>query len=149
MRWSRDTGGRISGGTVVLGDLVFVSTLRKTTHAYGARTGQKVWDTNKGAFNPAIGDGDRVYLVGYASLFAMKPRADAQAERRKRVTRRQRDKARARRTRFEKNRYGVHGHRHPERLGRHCHRHRHEREIEGRIVVVEHKHCHRHIRRGR
>ena len=73
-RWTRSAEGRISGGTVVIGDLVFYSTLNKTTTAVGARTGRFVWRTRRGAFNPVVSDGHRVFLVGYSSLFALMPK---------------------------------------------------------------------------
>jgi outer membrane protein assembly factor BamB len=73
-RWTRTAEGKISGGTVVIGDLVFYSTLSKTTTAVGARTGKFIWRTRRGAFNPAVSDGRRLFLVGYSSLFALMPK---------------------------------------------------------------------------
>jgi outer membrane protein assembly factor BamB len=73
-RWTRSAEGKISGGTVVIGDLVFYSTLSRTTTAVGARTGDFVWRTRKGAFNPVVSDGHRLFLMGYSSLFALKPK---------------------------------------------------------------------------
>jgi outer membrane protein assembly factor BamB len=73
-RWTHHAEGKISGGTVVIGDLVFYSTLSRTTTAVGARTGQVLWSTRKGAFNPVVSDGERLYLMGYSSLFALKPK---------------------------------------------------------------------------
>jgi outer membrane protein assembly factor BamB len=73
-RWTRSAEGKISGGTVVIGDLVYYSTLSRTTTAVGARTGRFVWRTRKGAFNPVVSDGRRLYLMGYSSLFALKPK---------------------------------------------------------------------------
>jgi len=73
-RWTRSAEGKISGGTVVIGDLVFYSTLSKTTTAVGARTGKFIWRTRRGAFNPAVSDGRRLFLVGYSSLFALMPK---------------------------------------------------------------------------
>ena len=73
-RWTRSAEGKISGGTVVIGDLVFYSTLSRTTTAVGARTGDFVWRTRKGAFNPVVSDGHRIFLMGYSSVFALKPR---------------------------------------------------------------------------
>lgn len=72
-RWIRQAGGRISGGVQVIGDLVWASTLEKTTTAYGARTGRTVWQTKRGQYNPAVTDGRRIYFVGYSSLFALTP----------------------------------------------------------------------------
>jgi outer membrane protein assembly factor BamB len=73
-RWTHKAEGRISGGAVVIGDLVFYSTLAKTTTAVGARTGKFVWRTQRGAFNPVVSDGKRLFIVGYSSLFALAPR---------------------------------------------------------------------------
>ncbi len=72
-RWTHHADGKISGGVQVLGDLVFYSTLSRTTTALGARTGTPVWHTTRGAFNPVVSDGRRIYLVGYSSLFGLTP----------------------------------------------------------------------------
>lgn len=71
VKWSRNSGGKISGGPVVIGDLVFYSNLsRKSTAAVGAATGAPVWSIGRGAFNPVVSDGQRIYLVGYTNLYA-------------------------------------------------------------------------------
>jgi outer membrane protein assembly factor BamB len=71
VKWTRKSGGKISGGPTVIGDLVFYSNLsRKSTAAVGAATGAKVWTIGRGAFNPVISDGQRIYLVGYTNLYA-------------------------------------------------------------------------------
>jgi outer membrane protein assembly factor BamB len=73
-RWMRRLGRKISGAATIVGDLVFVSDLdKRTTWALGARTGRTVWKTHRGAFNPAISDGRRIYFTGYSSLFALDP----------------------------------------------------------------------------
>jgi outer membrane protein assembly factor BamB len=74
VRWSRPAGGKVSGGAVVLGDLVFYSTLNRTTTAVGARTGQKVWTTHRGAFNPVVSNGRGLFLVGYTNLYGLDAR---------------------------------------------------------------------------
>ena len=85
VRWRHDAGGRISGGPVVFGDLVFFSNLgRKSTTALGAATGKRVWATRRGAFNPAISDGRRIYLNGYSSLFMLSSRRQARIDERAR-----------------------------------------------------------------
>lgn len=81
VRWSRPTN-KISGGPVVIGDLVFYSTLAHDTAAVGAAHGSLVWHTNRGAFNPVVSDGRRIYLVGYSSLFLLETRAQARRDRR-------------------------------------------------------------------
>jgi outer membrane protein assembly factor BamB len=86
VRWSRDSGGKISGGPAVIGDLVFYSNLsRKSTAAVGAGTGKLVWSTRRGAFNPAISDGRRIYLNGYSSLFMFSERRQARRDARARA----------------------------------------------------------------
>jgi outer membrane protein assembly factor BamB len=90
VRWSRKAEGRISGSPVVIGGLVWYSTLAHTTAAVGGRTGRRVYLTHRGAFNPAVSDGHSVYLVGYSSLFALEPRHRTRAAKRRalRVTQR-------------------------------------------------------------
>jgi outer membrane protein assembly factor BamB len=72
VRWTHKSGGKISGGPVVIGDLVFYSNLsRHSTGAVGAANGRTVWSIGRGAFNPVVSDGQRIYLVGYATLYAL------------------------------------------------------------------------------
>jgi outer membrane protein assembly factor BamB len=110
VRWTRNAGGKISGSPSVIGDLVFYSNLsRRSTAAVGARTGQVVWTTARGAFNPVISDGRRIYLVGYSSLFMLAPPAQARSDARVRLRdpverRRARDRARAQAQRAQKRR---------------------------------------------
>jgi outer membrane protein assembly factor BamB len=110
VRWTRSVGGKISGAPVVIGDLVFYSNLsRRSSAALGARTGQTVWKTGRGAFNPAISDGRRIYLVGYSSLFSLaeprQARRDARVRLRDPVERRRaRNRAKAQAERSQKRR---------------------------------------------
>ena len=173
-RWVRSLGSKISGAASIIGDLVFVSDLgSRSTWALGAGTGKTVWKTRRGAFNPAISDGRRVYFTAYTSLFALDQRGrpfdgsaqsrarDARAARsatrrraarakaaRQRAARRQRARAIARRERQLRYRFAPHGHRHSGKLGykRSCHRHRHVYRLRGRTIVLRHSHCHSHIR---
>jgi outer membrane protein assembly factor BamB len=72
VRWAHASGGRISGAPVVIGDLVFYSNLgRRSTGALGAATGKLVWSIGRGAFNPVISDGRRLYLNGYSTLYML------------------------------------------------------------------------------
>nr|MBA3748714.1 PQQ-binding-like beta-propeller repeat protein [Solirubrobacterales bacterium] len=71
-RWVRWIGKKISGAATIVGDLVFFSDIaKKTTWALGAQTGQTVWKTRRGGFNPVISDGRRIYFAGLTSLFAL------------------------------------------------------------------------------
>jgi outer membrane protein assembly factor BamB len=85
VRWAHNAGGKISGAPVVIGDLVFYSNLsRRSSAALGAVTGKLVWSTGRGAFNPVISDGRRLYLVGYSSLFMLSPPRQARRDERAR-----------------------------------------------------------------
>ncbi len=75
VRWSYKAGGKISGGATVIGDVVYFSNIRKkSTIGLGARTGRKVFQFGRGAYNPAVSDGRRLYLTGYSSLYALVPK---------------------------------------------------------------------------
>jgi hypothetical protein len=69
----------VSGGAVVIGDTVWFSVLEKQTRALGARTGQLLFKINRGQFNPVVSDGERIYLVGHASLTALEPKRNQPA----------------------------------------------------------------------
>ena len=85
VRWAHNAGGKISGAPVVIGDLVFYSNLsRRSSAALGAVTGKLVWATGRGAFNPVISDGRRLYFVGYSSLFMLASPAQARRDERAR-----------------------------------------------------------------
>ena len=159
-RWVRSLGTKISGAATIIGDLVFVSDLgTRTTWALGARTGRTVWRTSRGAFNPAISDGRRIYFTAYTSLFALDPKArpfdrpaassaERRAADRKRSERRKAARARARHKRHIKYRFAAHGHRHSAKLGygRSCHPHKHVYKVRGKTIVLRHNHCHTHTR---
>lgn len=100
--WSRPAGGTVSGAASIIGRVVYFSTLTgRRTYGVSARTGRVLWTIGKGAFNPAVSDGKRLYITGYGAQYAfMMPRAYrsqriALAKRRKALERRrqQRDAA--------------------------------------------------------
>jgi outer membrane protein assembly factor BamB len=72
-RWVRNTGGRISGSAVVLGNMVWYSTLNHITQAVTAATGRPLFKTHRGFFNPIVSDGERIYLVGSTGITALEP----------------------------------------------------------------------------
>jgi outer membrane protein assembly factor BamB len=73
--WSRKEGGKISGGATVVGDVVYYSNWgKKTTTGRGVRTGKAVFSMQRGAFNPVISDGRTIFLTGYSTLYALRPR---------------------------------------------------------------------------
>jgi outer membrane protein assembly factor BamB len=69
--WSRSGGGTISGAASVIGRTVYFSALTaRRTYALSAKTGRVLWSLGKGAFNPAISDGNRVYITGFGAEYA-------------------------------------------------------------------------------
>jgi outer membrane protein assembly factor BamB len=80
--WSKGGFGKISGAGSVIGDVVYFSSLsQRRTYALGARTGRTLWSLGKGAFNPAISDGIRVYITGYGSEYGFTTRAQLAKDR--------------------------------------------------------------------
>ena len=73
--WRFDAHGRISGSATVLGRIVYFSDLAShRTYGLGISTGRLVFEKDTGAFDPAVSDGDHVYITGDSSLFALAPR---------------------------------------------------------------------------
>src|SRR3954451_19127804 len=98
--WSRPAGGIVSGAASIIGRVVYFSALTaRRTYAVSAKTGRLLWSVGKGAFNPAISDGKRVYITGYGGQYAFTtPRAlrherIALAKRRKALEHRRRQAA--------------------------------------------------------
>ena len=81
--WTRGGYGKISGAASVIGDVVYFSSLsRRRTWGLGARTGRTLWSLGRGAFNPAISDGIRVYITGYSTQYAFTTPEQIRRERR-------------------------------------------------------------------
>jgi outer membrane protein assembly factor BamB len=84
VRWSRGGNGRISGGATVIGDIVYYADLgNKRTIGLGARTGRKVFEHERGSYNPVVSDGETIFLTGYHAMYALQPltTADRKARR--------------------------------------------------------------------
>jgi outer membrane protein assembly factor BamB len=74
VRWTRRGGGRISGGVTVVGRIAYFADLdSKSTFGVDVRNGDLVVHRSRGAYNPVISDGRRIYLTGYASVTALEP----------------------------------------------------------------------------
>jgi outer membrane protein assembly factor BamB len=80
--WSRGGYGKISGAASVIGTTVYFSSLsQRRTWALSAKTGRELWSLGRGAFNPAISDGIRVYITGYGSEYAFTTPAQLKKDR--------------------------------------------------------------------
>ena len=68
-------GGRILGPAVVIGDLVFFSTLETETYAARVSDGKVVWTIGLGKYSPGIATDTRYYLSLNGLLMAFDGRA--------------------------------------------------------------------------
>ncbi len=82
VRWKHPAGGRISGSSTVIGNVVYYSDLgSKTTAGLNVVTGQQVFSFPDGAFTPIIADYHALYLDGYNRIYQLLPGRRAQAAR--------------------------------------------------------------------
>ena len=73
-RWTFPMGGQVIGSLSVIGRTVYAATFDgTTTYGISAKSGRKVFEFHTGAYMPGISDGEKLYLVGYSSIHAMKP----------------------------------------------------------------------------
>jgi outer membrane protein assembly factor BamB len=78
-RWTYRDGGKISGGSSVIGNIVYYSNWgKRNTTALGANTGRRIWVSSRGAFNPVVSDGSDIYLTGFSSVARFEPLTAAQ-----------------------------------------------------------------------
>jgi outer membrane protein assembly factor BamB len=89
-RWTASAEGRISGGPTVVGRIVYFADIdSKSTFGVGVRNGTRLYHNPRGAYNPVVSDGRRIYLTGYSSITALEPKEDsARASKRKRRSKR-------------------------------------------------------------
>jgi outer membrane protein assembly factor BamB len=72
--WKFHANGPISGSATVVDGIVYFATLKRRTYGLDALTGKPVWTYPDGAFTPVVTDGQRLYLVGWAKVYAFSPR---------------------------------------------------------------------------
>ena len=102
VRWSYAASGPISGAASVIGRVVYFSTLQ-TNRTYGldVRNGKVVWTYAHGSYNPAISDGQRLYITGRTGQSALEPRnqpgAAKKAQAKRKASQAKRKKAHAKR----------------------------------------------------
>ena len=75
MRWKFKANGPISGSAIVINGVVYFSSFKGRTYALDARTGKLLWFFRRGKYGAVVADREWLYLVGYARVFAMAPRA--------------------------------------------------------------------------
>jgi outer membrane protein assembly factor BamB len=75
--WSRSLGVQITGSGVLIGKTVYFAKNNATggTVGFDAASGKQVYENDLGRYNPAITDGERVYMVGYGVVRAFESEA--------------------------------------------------------------------------
>lgn len=77
--WTYDAHGKISGSATIVGKYVYFSDLgTHSTTGLLTINGHRAFWINQGAFDPVISDGEKLYLDGYATLYALSPRGQTQ-----------------------------------------------------------------------
>jgi outer membrane protein assembly factor BamB len=72
--WRFAAGGRISGSATIIGRTVYFADLGDhRTYGLGISTGRVMFQKDTGSFDPAISDGERIYLTGTTGLYALAP----------------------------------------------------------------------------
>jgi outer membrane protein assembly factor BamB len=69
--WSFRANGWVAGAPTVINGLVYFSTATGRTYALDARTGKQHWIWRDGQYTAVAADRRRLYVVGYAKLYAM------------------------------------------------------------------------------
>jgi outer membrane protein assembly factor BamB len=72
--WRFKANGPISGSATVVDGVVYFATLARRTYGLDARTGKQLWTWPDGAFTPVVTDGKKLYVVGWAKVYAFRPR---------------------------------------------------------------------------
>jgi outer membrane protein assembly factor BamB len=70
-RWSHNVGGQIPGSPTVVGTTVYTSSFdTKRTVGLDARKGIPVWSWGSAGYEPAVTNGDRVFVTGFQTVWA-------------------------------------------------------------------------------
>jgi outer membrane protein assembly factor BamB len=72
--WRFHANGPISGSATVVAGVVYFATLGRRTYGLDARTGKQLWTWPDGAFTPVVTDGRKLYVVGWAKVYAFTPK---------------------------------------------------------------------------
>jgi outer membrane protein assembly factor BamB len=80
LRWRFRAAGPISGSATVVDGVVYFASLKGSrahgrTYAVRATTGKLLWSFPDGQYSPVVADTKRLYLVGFAKLYGLEPRA--------------------------------------------------------------------------
>jgi outer membrane protein assembly factor BamB len=72
-RWSFQSPDVIPGSPTVMAGIVYFSS-RAKSYALDARSGKQIWAFRDGRYSPIVADKDRVYFVGWKTIYGLDPR---------------------------------------------------------------------------
>jgi outer membrane protein assembly factor BamB len=73
--WARSAGGgAVSGAVEVVAGVVYAATLKDRMAAFHWRTGRELWTFSHGEYVPVSGNGERLLLHGYRTIWAVVPK---------------------------------------------------------------------------
>jgi outer membrane protein assembly factor BamB len=75
VKWTFHANGPISGSATVIDGVVYFATLKGRTYGLEAATGKQVWSFPDGKYTPVVADRKRLYVVGYSTVYAFKPKS--------------------------------------------------------------------------
>lgn len=100
VRWKKFTGGILLGAPSVIGRIVYVGVIgpQNGTIGYNADSGREVFRHELGEYNPAVSDGEKLYLTGESVLRAFRPETEKEqreerAQKKRREERKKEQKA--------------------------------------------------------
>jgi len=73
VHWRFHANGPISGSATVIDGVVYFATLHGRTYGLDARSGRELWRFADGKYAPAVADAERLYVVGYGTLYGFRP----------------------------------------------------------------------------
>jgi outer membrane protein assembly factor BamB len=71
VEWRFRSNGKISGSPTIVNGIVYFATLARRTYGVDAESGKQVWTFPDGEYTPVVSDGDRLYLIGRARIYAL------------------------------------------------------------------------------
>ena len=73
MRWTVSTGGAVSGAAVVVDGVVYAGSFAHRILGVDARSGRVLLRFPHGEYVPVSGNGGRLLLHGYSTIWAVAP----------------------------------------------------------------------------
>jgi outer membrane protein assembly factor BamB len=81
-RWHREVGGPVPGTASVIGDTVFTSSFEtRKSVGFDVHTHERDFALPSAGYSPVVSDGQRLYVAGYYTLYALEPIGTGKSQR--------------------------------------------------------------------